>query len=105
HLSVSLPERTPQKSAARISLSVVRLMTNSPLSFIIWYECRPGRTEIYVMGGFVHTVPVHAIVIILSFPSGSAVLTITAGRGYSIFPGFQICFDIFCLLRLLLLQR
>ena len=32
HLSVSLPDLTPHQSAARSSFSVVRLMTNSPLS-------------------------------------------------------------------------
>ena len=39
-------------------------------------------------------VPAHATVIILSLPSESATVTITAGRGYSIFPGFQVCFPI-----------
>ena len=46
------------------------------------------------IGGFVQTVPAHATVIILSFPSPSVTLTITAGRGYSIFPGFHVCFYI-----------
>src|SRR5699024_9137430 len=44
------------------------------------------------MGGFVQTVPVHATVVILSFPFPSVTLTMTAGRGYSIFPGFHCCF-------------
>ena len=36
HLSVSLPDFTPQRSAARTSFSVVRFTTNSPVSRIIW---------------------------------------------------------------------
>ena len=40
-----------------------------------------GRTEIDTIGGFVQTVPAHATVIILSFPSPSETLTITAGSG------------------------
>ena len=42
----------------------------------------------------VHTVPTQASVIILGRPSRSARLTMTTGRGYSIFPGFQSCFPI-----------
>ena len=40
-------------------------------------------------------VPVQATVIMLSFPCPSVTLTITAGRGYSIFPGFHVSFIIF----------
>ncbi len=74
------------------SFSVVRFTTNSPLSFKRLYEYRSGLTDIYSIAGFVHTVPVHATVMIFDLPDLSAVLTITAGSGYSIFPGFQICF-------------
>ncbi len=46
----------------------------------------------YTIGGLVQTVPVHATVMILSRPLLSATVTRTAGRGYSILPGFQACF-------------
>ena len=67
NLSTSRPLFTPQKSTARQSASVVRFMTNSPLSFIIAYEWRSGRTDTYVIGGSLFTVPVHAAVIMLDF--------------------------------------
>ena len=47
------------------------------------------------MAGEEQTVPAHAIVMILGFSSGSPQLTITAGTGYSIFPGLQYCFAMF----------
>jgi hypothetical protein len=50
--------------------------------------------EIDTIGGFVHTVPAHATVMMLSLPLLSATLTITAGTGFNIFPGFQFCFAI-----------
>ena len=50
---------------------------------------RSGRTEIETMGGLVHTVPAQATVMILSCPSSSAAVTMTTGRGYSIFPAFH----------------
>lgn len=40
-------------------------------------------------------VPVHEIVMMLYSDGSAPQLTITAGRGYIIVPGFQICFDIF----------
>ena len=46
NLSVSLPLLTPQKSQAFAISSVVRFITNSPLSLIILYECLSGRREI-----------------------------------------------------------
>ena len=36
NLSISFPERTPQKSVARTNCSVVRFTTNSPDSSIMW---------------------------------------------------------------------
>jgi hypothetical protein len=45
NLSFSLPERTPQKSAAQISPAVVRLITNSPDFLIMSYEYLVGRSE------------------------------------------------------------
>ena len=44
-------------------------------------EWRDGRTEMDTIGGLVHTVPAQATVMILSLPSPSVTLTITAGRG------------------------
>jgi hypothetical protein len=44
------------------------------------------------MGGVVQTVPAQAMVMIFGFSSPRAQLTITAGTGYSILPGFQCCF-------------
>lgn len=55
------------------------------------------------IGGLVQTVPAHATVMIFGLPSLSATLTITAGSGYSILPGFQICFAIFHLSRIICL--
>ena len=40
-------------------------------------------------------VPAHATVMILGVSPGRAQLTMTAGTGYSILPGFQYSFDIF----------
>ena len=50
------------------------------------------------MGGFVQTVPVQATVIRFGFSPSRPRLTRTAGRGYSIFPGFHCCFftETFC---------
>ena len=45
-LSISRPDRTPQKSVARVMGPAVRLITNSPLFLIISWEYRSGRTEI-----------------------------------------------------------
>ena len=45
----------------------------------------------YASAGSVQIVPVHAIVSTLSFPLLSVHVTNTAGSGYTIFPGFQIC--------------
>ena len=53
-----------------------------------------GRTDIDTIAGDEHTVPAHATVIILGLSPVLAQLTITAGTGYSIFPGFQNCFPI-----------
>ena len=44
------------------------------------------------MAGSEQTVPAHATVMILSLSPNRPQLTITAGTGYSIFPGFQCCF-------------
>lgn len=45
-LSASLPEYTPQLSAERTIAEVTRFIVNSPVSSIILYECRDGRSEI-----------------------------------------------------------
>ena len=46
NLSISLPERTPQKSAANASDSGVRLIAKTPLFLIRSYEKRLFLTEI-----------------------------------------------------------
>ena len=46
------------------------------------------------MGGSVHIVPVQDIVIILYSSGDEPQLTITAGKGYIIVPGFQRIFPI-----------
>jgi hypothetical protein len=46
------------------------------------------------IGGFVQIVPAHAMVMMLAFPSRSATLTMTAGTGFNILPGFHVCLDI-----------
>ncbi len=46
------------------------------------------------MAGSVHIVPVQAIVIILYSSLLFPQLTMTAGIGYTIVPGFQFCFPI-----------
>src|SRR5690554_5369660 len=70
HLLYFRPERQPHQSVARASFSVVRFMTNSPVRFIISYECRPGRMEMEHIGGSLLMVPVHAIVMML-YSAGS----------------------------------
>ena len=72
---------TPQKSAALTSSSVVRLMTNSPVSSMNPYEYLSGLTEIYTIGGSVHIFPVHATVNIFVLPSFAPVLTSAGGTG------------------------
>src|SRR5699024_7607778 len=101
NLSTSLPERTPQKSVIFANFSVVRLITNSPVSIRIGCEYLSFLTEIYAIGGSLQTVPVHATVIIFALPFLSIRLTITAGTGYTIFPAFHICFAIIFLPKLL----
>ena len=44
------------------------------------------------IAGSLHMVPAHAIVTMFGFSPGLWQLTITAGTGYNIFPGFQFCF-------------
>jgi hypothetical protein len=44
------------------------------------------------MGGLVHIVPVHAMVMMLYSSSIAPQVTMTAGRGYIIVPGFQFTF-------------
>lgn len=46
------------------------------------------------MTGSEQTVPAHAAVMTLGFPSSSAHVTNTAGTGYNIFEGFQYCLAI-----------
>ena len=46
------------------------------------------------MAGEEQAVPHQAAVIMLGFPPSFWQLTIITGTGYSIFPGFQSCFDI-----------
>lgn len=94
HLSVSRPERTPQKSVARAMSAVVRFTVNSISRLIMAWECRSGRTDMYSIGGLVHTVPVHAAVIRLA-SSPRPQLTSMAGNGYTIVPGFQFTFAIY----------
>ena len=55
---------------------------------------RRGRTEMYVLGGIVLIIPVHATVIILEF-SISPEETITGGTGAIKAPPFHFIFDIF----------
>ena len=80
-MSVSLPERTPQKSAARVSSRFVRFTTNSPVLRIRSWEYRSRLTDTDSMGGSVQTVPAHATVRIFGLPSGPAQLTIATGTG------------------------
>ena len=47
NLSMSFPERTPQKSVAYAKDSVVMFNTNSPYFLIMSYECLEGLIEIY----------------------------------------------------------
>jgi hypothetical protein len=89
NLSTSLPERTPQKSAAKVRSSVVRLMTNSPVRAITSCEYLSGRIDTETITGSLQIVPAQAAVIMLLRPSSSAQLIITAGTGYSILEGRQ----------------
>ena len=65
----SLPDLTPQKSAALTSRSVVRFTTNSPCYFRRCQEYRLRRTEIDSIGGSEHTVPAQATVMIFGIPA------------------------------------
>ena len=55
-------------------------MTNSPLSRTMAYEYRSGRSEIYVIGGFVERIPVHATVSAFTLLPSEQV-TIAGGTG------------------------
>jgi hypothetical protein len=46
------------------------------------------------IAGLLQTVPAHAIVIIFALCSELSQLTMTAGMGYNIFPGFHSSFSI-----------
>ncbi len=65
NLSISLPDFTPQKSAAFTSSSLTKFTTNSLVSISIAYEYLSGVTDIESIGGFEFTTPTHAIVIML----------------------------------------
>ena len=64
-------------------------MTNSPVSRMMSWEYRSGRTDMETMGGFVFTIPVHATVKTLTFFgfSPSVQVTITTGKGAIIVVG------------------
>ena len=50
------------------------------------------RTDTDTIAGEEQTVPVHATVIIFGRSPGRWQLTMTAGSGYSMFPGLKYCF-------------
>ena len=72
---------------------VVRFITNSPEFIMISCENLSGRTDIYVMGGRVHTMPVHPTVKTFGFSIVPQV-TSAAGTGARIALPFQNCFVI-----------
>ena len=93
-LLTSLPLFTPQKSVIRHIDEVVRFMTNSPDSFMMSWEYLSGRTDIYVMGGRVHTMPVQPMVRTLG-ESIVPQVTRAAGTGARRVLPFQNCLAIF----------
>ena len=93
NLSISLPLLTPQKSTVLTIAEVVRFMTNSPESRMMSCEKRSGRTDMYVIGGRVQTMPVQPIVRTLGL-SGVPQVTSAAGTGASRALPFQNCLGI-----------
>ena len=66
-MSIFSPDFTPHQSVALAKSLFVKLITNSPCSFIKLYEYLDGLTDIYTVAGFVFNTPVHATVIIFDF--------------------------------------
>jgi hypothetical protein len=95
NLSTLLPETTPQKSISFRIPVVGRLATNSPVLFMIPYECRCGRMAIEIIGGSELATPTQARVIMFGLAFSSWQVTKTTGFTKSALVGFKLFLGIF----------